>query len=120
MRWLTEISTASVVAFNVKCPKSVQTLAARPPTAVPIHLSSIIYRLVDTIRQSVASLLPKDVETRVHGEAVVQQLFEISVKASSGKKEAMVVAGCKVSNGVFQKARKARVVRKGETVFTGE
>lgn len=82
-----------------------------------IHTSPIIYRLVDTIRSATADLLPKTYETRVHGEALVQQLFDITIK---GRKESMKVAGCKVGNGVFQKARKARVVRNGEVLFTGE
>lgn len=69
------------------------------------------------MRKETAALLPKVIETRVHGEATVQQLFEISVK---GKKETKKIAGSKVSNGVFQKARKARVVRNGEIIFTGK
>lgn len=53
----------------------------------------------------------------MHGEALVQQVFEITVK---GRKEPKKVAGCKVGNGVFQKARKARVVRRGEVLHTGQ
>lgn len=90
--------------------------AAKGPTPVPIHTSPIIYRLVDTVRQATAELLPKTVETRVHGEATVQMIFEISVK---GRKDPKRIAGSKVTNGVFQKARKARVVRKGEVLHTG-
>ena len=108
---------ASIVAFNVKAPSSVLKAAAKPPHPVAVHVSPIIYRLVDIIRAATADLLPKNIETRVHGEALVQQLFEITVK---GKKETKKVAGCKVSNGVFQKARKARVVRNGEVLHTGE
>ncbi|KAK4051423.1 translation initiation factor IF-2 [Microbotryomycetes sp. JL201] len=110
---------ASVIGFNVKAPKSVLSSASRPPNPVKIYTSAIIYRLVEQIRQSVADLLPKDIDIRVHGEALVQQLFDISYKAASGKKESRTIAGCKVSNGTFQKARKARVIRKGETVFAG-
>lgn len=46
----------------------------------------------------------------------MQQVFEIAIK---GRKEPKKVAGCKVGNGVFQKARKARIVRRGETIHTG-
>lgn len=46
----------------------------------------------------------------------MQQIFEIAVK---GRKEPMKVAGCKVGNGVFQKAKKARIIRGGETIHTG-
>lgn len=105
-----------VVGFNVKAPNAVLKLASRPPTPVAVHTSPIIYRLVELVRAAVADLLPRTIETRVHGEAVIQQLFEIAVK---GRKEPKKVAGCKVSNGVFQKARKARVVRNGEVLHTG-
>ncbi|GAA5844446.1 hypothetical protein JCM9279_006309 [Rhodotorula babjevae] len=107
---------ATIVGFNVKAPGSVMKDAAKAPTPVPVHTSPIIYRLVDTVRQATADLLPKSIETRVHGEATVQMVFDISVK---GRKEPKRIAGSKVSNGVFQKARKARVVRKGEVVHTG-
>ncbi|GJN91139.1 hypothetical protein Rhopal_004157-T1 [Rhodotorula paludigena] len=107
---------ATIVGFNVKAPGSVMKEAAKGPTPVPIHTSPIIYRLVDTVRQATAELLPKTVETRVHGEATVQMIFEISVK---GRKDPKRIAGSKVTNGVFQKARKARVVRKGEVLHTG-
>ncbi|GAA6043629.1 hypothetical protein JCM8097_008299 [Rhodosporidiobolus ruineniae] len=107
---------ATIIGFNVKAPGSIMKDAAKGPTPVAIHTSPIIYRLVDTVRSATADLLPKDVETRVHGEATVQMVFEISVK---GKKEPTKIAGSKVFNGVFAKARKARVVRKGETVWTG-
>ncbi|TNY21003.1 hypothetical protein DMC30DRAFT_351363 [Rhodotorula diobovata] len=107
---------ATIVGFNVKAPGSVMKDAAKGPTPVPVHTSPIIYRLVDTVRQATADLLPKTIETRVHGEATVQMVFDISVK---GRKEPKRIAGSKVSNGTFQKARKARVVRKGETLHVG-
>lgn len=110
-------TTASIVAFNVKASNSLLKEASKGPTPVPLHVSPIIYRLVDIVRKETAALLPKVIETRVHGEALVQQIFEISIK---GKKETRKIAGSKVSNGVFQKARKARVVRNGEIIFTGQ
>lgn len=109
--------TGCIVGFNVKASRAILQNATRPPYVVPIHTSPIIYRLVDTVRQAVADLLPKTIETRVHGEATVQQIFEITIK---GQKEPMKVAGCKIGNGVFQKGRKARVVRDGETIHVGE
>ncbi|GAA5987798.1 hypothetical protein JCM10908_007220 [Rhodotorula pacifica] len=107
---------ASIIGFNVKAPGSVMKDAAKGPTPVPVHTSPIIYRLVETVRNETAALLPKNIETRVHGEANVQMIFEISVK---GRKLPIKIAGSKVFNGVFQKARKARVIRNGETLFTG-
>ncbi|KAI5480549.1 hypothetical protein MNV49_000245 [Pseudohyphozyma bogoriensis] len=106
---------ATIVGFNVKATNSILKFAAQKPS-VQVHTSPIIYRLVDIVRGATADLLPKDIEIRVHGEANVQQLFEISVKGSKVPKK---IAGCKVGNGVFQKARKARVVRNGETLHIG-
>ncbi|KAK4057169.1 translation initiation factor IF-2 [Microbotryomycetes sp. JL221] len=110
---------ASVVGFNVKVPKSILSIASRPPTPVPIYASSIIYRLVDQIRQAVADLLPKQIDIRVHGEAIVQQLFSISIKTHSNRKQLKQIAGCKISNGIFLKSRKIRLIRNNETLFFG-
>ncbi|GAA5872904.1 hypothetical protein JCM8547_003261 [Rhodosporidiobolus lusitaniae] len=107
---------ATIIGFNVKAPSSLLKDASRGPSPVAIHTSPIIYRLVDTVRSATADLLSKTIETRVHGEATVQMVFEISVK---GRKEPMRIAGSKVFNGVFAKGRKAQVVRNGEVLFTG-
>lgn len=98
------LTLATVIGFSVACPRAIQTLANT--TSVPLHLESVIYRLIDTVRKRVAALLPPTIETRVIGEAVVQQLFEIKVK-----KDVTIVAGCRVSNGTINKAEKARVMR---------
>jgi translation initiation factor IF-2 len=77
---------------------------------VPLHLESVIYRLIETVRSKVAGLLPPNIESRVTGEATVQQLFPVKVK-----KDTVMVAGCRVSNGVINKAEKVRILRsKGE------
>jgi translation initiation factor IF-2 len=73
---------------------------------VPLHLESVIYRLIETVRSKVAALLPPKIESRVVGEATVQQLFPVKVK-----KGTVMVAGCKVSNGIINKAEKVRILR---------
>lgn len=94
-------------------PRSVQVEAAGQQ--VPVIESNIIYRLMDDVRKEVAGLLSPVIETRVTGEATVLQIFDIQGKAKQIKK----VAGCRVSNGVIDKNKKARVVRDGEVVFEG-
>jgi translation initiation factor IF-2 len=76
---------------------------------VPLHLESVIYRLIETVRSKVATLLPPKIESRVVGEATVQQLFPVKVK-----KGTVMVAGCKVSNGIINKAEKVRILRSGD------
>ena len=85
---------------------------------MPLHLESVIYRLIETVRDKVASLLPPVVETRVNGEATVLQVFTIAIK---GQKEGQMVAGCRIANGVIGKNDTVRVLRgdKREVVFEG-
>ncbi|PIL24155.1 hypothetical protein GSI_13908 [Ganoderma sinense ZZ0214-1] len=102
-----------VVAFSVKVPRAVENEAASQH--VPIVSSSIIYKLMDTVTQKVAELLPPIIETRVTGEATVLQLFDIGLK---GKKTTQV-GGCRVSNGVVEKSKLARVMRDGKSIYEG-
>jgi len=102
-----------VVGFSVSLPKAIETLAAQ--NNVPISLSDVIYRLMDDIKNRVIALLPVIVETRVTGEAVVLRLFDIQLKAKQTKK----VAGCRVTNGLIEKSKFARLMRDGVTVHDG-
>lgn len=70
---------------------------------------------MDDVRDRVRALLPLIIETKVTGEANVLQLFDIQLKDKATRK----VAGCRVSNGLIQKSKNARVVRNGETVHEG-
>ncbi|KAK2467024.1 hypothetical protein APHAL10511_001282 [Amanita phalloides] len=103
----------TIIAFSVVVPRVIQTLAAR--SGVSICTSNVIYRLMDDVKQKLVDLLPVSVETAVVGEATVLQLFEIQVKSKETKK----VAGCRVTNGVAEKAQPARVVRNGSVMHEG-
>jgi len=80
---------------------------------VKILTSSIIYRLMEDVEANVIALLPPIIEHHVHGEATVQQQFEISLK----QRQVLRVAGCKVSNGIIERQRHARLIRDGKTIF---
>ena len=71
---------------------------------------------MDEVRERVRELLPVIVETRVTGEAGVLQLFEITLKSKTTKK----VAGCRVTNGLVERSKYARVVRSGKIIHEGE
>ncbi|KAF9820118.1 hypothetical protein IEO21_01551 [Rhodonia placenta] len=102
-----------VVGFSVVIPRPVQTTAASQQ--VTLLSSSIIYRLMDEVKGRVIDLLPPVIEKRVSGEATVLQLFDIHLKGKQTKK----VAGCRVTNGVVDKNKLARVVRDGTTIHEG-
>lgn len=106
-----------MIGFNVDCPRSVRQSALHQ--RVELHLESVIYRLIETVRAKTAALLPPRLESKNTGEASVLQLFPVTVKGSKNK---IVIAGCRVGNGVIGKNDKVRVLR-GEDrvqVFEGE
>ena len=70
---------------------------------------------MDDVTARVIELLPPIIEKRVTGEAAVLQLFDIHLK---GKKTTQV-GGCRVTNGVVEKNKLARVVRDGEVIHEG-
>jgi len=100
-----EAVDAIIIGFNVACSRSVQRHAA--DAKVELHLESVIYRLIETVRAKTAALLPPKIESRVIGEATVLQLFQINLK----KKDMMTIAGCRVNNGLINKTDKVRVMR---------
>ena len=83
---------------------------------VPILLNNVIYRLIDEIKGRVIDLLPKLYDSRVLGEATIQQIFKYTVKGSGQK----TIAGCRVGNGTMTKKAKIRVQRGKETIFEGK
>jgi translation initiation factor IF-2 len=104
---------ATLVAFSVSTPRSIETIANQ--NNVSIVSSNVIYTLIDQVRARVIGLLPPIFETKVTGEAMVLQLFDIQLKAKQTRK----VAGCRVVNGTVDKSKIMRVVRDRVTVFEG-
>ena len=68
---------------------------------------------MEEVQENVIALLPPIIEHHVHGEATVHQQFEISLK----QRQVLRVAGCKVSNGIIERQRQARLIRNGKTIF---
>ncbi|KAE8541289.1 translation initiation factor IF-2 [Cryptococcus gattii VGV] len=99
------LAEASGVGFNVTAPRAIQTIAKN--ANVPLQLESVIYRLIDKVRQDVASLLPPTIEYSVKGEATVLQLFSINLK----RKQTVTIAGCRVNNGIIDRTEGVRVLR---------
>ncbi|KAJ7349196.1 hypothetical protein DFH08DRAFT_864714 [Mycena albidolilacea] len=104
---------ATIVGFSVSSNRAIELLATQ--NGVPIVTSDIIYRLMEDVKARVIGLLPTTTESRVTGEAKVLQLFEITVKG----KKLKTVAGSRITNGVVEKNKLARVVRNGDVIFEG-
>lgn len=110
---------AHVIGFHVKASKAIQTLASRMQPPVAVHCDDVIYRLMDHVTDQVARLLPPRDEMRVVGEAQVAQLFHIK---QGSRRPPKCVAGCRVTNGVINRASEVRVLRGDDRheVFRGK
>jgi translation initiation factor IF-2 len=105
---LASASSAVVVGFNVKVES--MAVSAAKSEVVQVKLYSIIYELLDQMKEAMAGLLDPEHRETVIGHAEVKQVFELSKG---------IVAGCLVTNGRISRAARARVLRKRQPVYDG-
>ncbi len=105
---LAKASKAIVVGFNTKTENSAANAAKSEE--VQIKLYSIIYELIDQIKEAMAGLLDPELRESKLGHAIIKQVFELTK---------YTVAGCMVQNGRLVRSARARVLRKGQPVYDG-
>src|SRR5437868_2032124 len=105
---LASASNAVVLGFNVK----VENLAVSGAKSegVQVKLYSIIYELLNQIKEAMAGLLEPEHRETVIGHDEVKHVFELSKG---------IVAGCLVTNGRIARSARARVLRKRQPVYDG-
>jgi len=100
---------AIILGFNVKVEaKAVKSAKA---AAVEIKLYSVVYELIDQVREAMLGLLEPLTRETVIGHAEVREIFKIN----RGK-----VAGCFITDGRVHRKAHARVIRGGIPVFDGK
>ena len=105
---LATASNAVVVGFNTKVESGASVAAKRE--GVQIKLYSIIYELIDQIKEAMAGLLDPELRESIIGHAEVKQIF----KLTKG-----LVAGCRVTDGRIARSARARVLRKRQPIYDG-
>src|SRR6266496_2830968 len=105
---LASASNAVLVGFNVKV-ENMAVSAARSE-GVQVKLYSIIYELLDQMKEAMAGLLEPEHRETVIGHAEVKQVFHLSKG---------IVAGCLVTDGRIARSARARVLRKRQPVYDG-
>ncbi len=105
---LASASNAVVVGFNVKVEN--MAVSAAKSEGVQVKLYSIIYELLDQIKEAMAGLLEPEHRETVIGHAEVKQVFQLSKG---------IVAGCLVTDGRIARAARARVLRRRQPVYDG-
>ncbi len=105
---LASASDAVILGFNVKLENKALTTAKRE--GVQVKLYSIIYELIDQVKEAMAGLLDPITREKVVGHARVKQVF----KVNRG-----YVGGSVVTDGRMDRKQRARVLRDGQSVYDG-
>jgi translation initiation factor IF-2 len=106
-------SHSEILTFNTPVAASVRQYAKLHNVTIGSH--TIIYTLIDYIKEKLSELLPPIIEISVDGEAQVLQIFSITIK----KKKVDTIAGCKITNGKLFRNSIIRIMRNGVEVFKG-
>ncbi len=105
---LASASDAVIIGFSTKVEGGAVKAAKRE--GVQIKLFSIIYELLDQVKEAMTGLLDPETREAVIGHAEVRQVFSVS----KGN-----VAGCVVVDGRVTRSARARVKRGKQAVYDG-
>jgi len=107
---LAKASNALLIGFNVKPNNQAKKLAEQQH--VTIKYFNIIYEVLELVEKGLSGLLDPEVKETVIGSAEILKVFKVS---DAGK-----IAGSKVTEGEIKNKAKARLIRDGAVVYTGE
>ena len=107
---LAAASKAVIVGFQVRPSAGARRLAERE--GVDIRLYSIIYDAIEEVKEAMEGMLKPIVKEEITAMVEVRQVFHIS--------KVGYIAGAYVVDGKVSRSNKARLIRDGVVVFTGE
>ncbi len=107
---LADASDALIVGFQVRPSAAARKLADQE--GVEINTYSVIYDAIEDVKSAMEGMLDKVVKEVVTGQVEVREVYKISKVGT--------VAGAFVTEGKVHRADKARLVRDGIVVHTGD
>ena len=107
---LAHSSKGFIVGFNVRAVPQARDIAKRD--GVDIKYYSIIYELIDDIKNLLEGLLKPDVKENITGNLEIREVFSISKVGN--------IAGCFVKEGTISRNSKIRLLRDNVVIHTGE
>ena len=107
---LASASNAIIIGFDVRPSGPAKRLAEQ--NDVDIRIYSIIYDAIDEVKAAMEGLLAPKVKEEVTSTIEVMEVFHIS--------KVGMVAGCRVREGKVSRSDKARVIRDGIVIHTGD
>jgi translation initiation factor IF-2 len=106
---LAAASKALIIGFNVRADSGARD--AMKETGVEVRYYSIIYEVIDDVRQMMTGLLQPEIKEQIVGVAQVRDVFRSSKFG--------VVAGCLVIEGAVKRNNPIRVLRDNVVIFEG-
>ena len=98
-----------ILGFNVKPLPIIKSRAKELNVTIKSH--SIIYNLIDEVKDIISNMMKPVVEEEVVGHITIRNIFNVG--------KGNVIAGCFVDNGIITRDSKIRVIRKGEVIHYG-
>jgi translation initiation factor IF-2 len=107
---LAAASNAIVVGFNVRADASARKVIESE--GVDLRYYSVIYALIDEVKQAMSGLLAPEFKQEIIGLAQVRDVFK-SPKLGA-------IAGCMVTEGLIKRSAPIRVLRENVVIYEGE
>ncbi len=106
---LAQASNAIIIGFNVR--GSTKTMDTAKEYGIEIRNYDIIYKVVEEMEAAMKGMLDPEYEEKVTGTLEIRQIFKFS--------KVGLIAGCHVVTGTIKNNSKARIIRDGVVVYTG-
>nr|WP_226468695.1 translation initiation factor IF-2 [Luteimonas panaciterrae] len=103
-------SKATIIGFNVRADASARRVIES--NGVDLRYFSIIYDVIDQVKQVASGILGVEIREEIIGTAEVRDVFRSSKFGA--------VAGCMVVEGVVKRNKPIRVLRDNTVIFEGE
>ena len=107
---LAATSKAAIIGFNVRADATAKRTI--DTHGLDVRYFSIIYDVIDQVKQIASGVLGKEIREEIIGTAAVQQVFRHSKFGS--------IAGSVVIEGVIRRGKPVRVLRDSTVIFEGE
>ncbi len=106
---LANSSKGFIIGFNVRALPHARDAAKRD--GVDIKYYSIIYELIDDVKNLLSGLLTPDISENITGNVEIREVFSISKIGN--------IAGCMVKEGIISRNSKIRLLRDSVVIHTG-
>ena len=103
-------SSAIIIGFNVRADAAARRVIEAE--MVDLRYFSVIYDVIDTVKQAMSGMLAPEFREEIVGIAEVRDIFR--------SKRFGNIAGCRVSEGTVRRSNPIRVLRDSVVIYEGE